>query len=280
MRKKDGFLSFVKGGIIGIANIIPGVSGGSLAVSLSIYEPLLDAIGNFFKNKRKNFYILLPIVLGVIAGVLAGSKLVAYALSNFYPQTILLFVGLIFGGTSLLMRKTHSHYNLSNLLVFGFFFALVIVINFALPEAKNVSFDDMALFDYVKLFFMGIIGATTMVIPGVSGSFVLMLLGYYEPILKVISSITNFALLKSNLLVLIPFGIGAVVGIVFIAKLITRLLKTHEIKTYFAIIGFVLSSIVVLLLQLVDVKFSFGTIITCIITFVWGYLLARCIERE
>lgn len=280
MRKKDGFLSIVKGGIIGIANIIPGVSGGSLAVSLSIYEPLLDAIGNFFKDKRKNFYVLLPIVLGAIAGILAGSKLVSYALDNFYPQTILLFVGLIFGGTSLLMRKTYSHYNLSNLLVFLFFFALVIVINFAIPEAKNVTFDDMAIFDYLKLFIMGAIGASTMVIPGISGSFVLMLLGYYEPILKVISSLTNFSLLKSNLLVLIPFGIGAIVGIIFISKLISKLLKTYEIKTYFAIIGFVLSSIVVLLLQLGDIKFSFGTIITCIIAFIWGYLLARCIERE
>jgi len=280
MRKKDGFLSLVKGGIIGIANIIPGVSGGSLAVSLSIYEPLLDAIGNFFKDKKKHIRVLTPILLGVIAGILAGSKLVSYALDHFYAQTILLFVGLIFGGVSLLLRKTKGHFRPINILIFLFFFALVIVINFVLPEAENVRFDQMVFFDYIKLFFMGVIGAATMVIPGVSGSFVLMLLGYYEPLLKVISSLTQLSLLKENLLVLIPFGIGAIVGLVFIAKLISRLLKTHEEQTYFGIIGFVLSSIVVLLLQLQNVSFSFGTVITCIITFIWGYLLARCIERE
>lgn len=119
-----------------------------------------------------------------------------------------------------------------------------------------------------------------MVVPGISGSFVMMILGYYESIINTIAELTNISLLGHNLLILIPFAIGAVLGIVLIAKAISHLLKKHETKTYFGIIGFVLSSIVVLILQIDHFTFDFKNIFLSIIMFLWGYLLARAIEKE
>ena len=119
-----------------------------------------------------------------------------------------------------------------------------------------------------------------MVIPGISGSFILMVLGYYDKIIYTVSTITNFSKLGSNLLILVPFGIGVIIGIVFMAKLITNLIKKYETKTYFAIMGFVLSSVVVLLLQLTDFKFTFINVATSLFALCWGYMLARAIDKE
>ena len=115
MGPKNSLLLFIKGFILGVANIIPGVSGGTLAVSLGLYEKILDVIGNFLKNIKKNIGFLIPIVLGIGIALITTSKVVSYALTNFKPQTIFLFVGLIYGGTSLLMIKTRGKENVSNI---------------------------------------------------------------------------------------------------------------------------------------------------------------------
>src|SRR5574344_1113400 len=98
MSVKDNLITFIKGFILGVANVIPGVSGGTLAVTLGLYETLLNSIGNFFKDIKTNFKLLLPIILGVIVALITTSKLVKYALLHFRAQTIFLFVGLIVGG--------------------------------------------------------------------------------------------------------------------------------------------------------------------------------------
>ena len=126
----------------------------------------------------------------------------------------------------------------------------------------------MGIIDYLLLLLMGFIASSAMVIPGISGSFILMVLGYYDKIIYTVSTITNFSKLGSNLLILVPFGIGVIIGIVFMAKLITNLIKKYETKTYFAIMGFVLSSVVVLLLQLTDFKFTFINVAQVYLLFV------------
>jgi len=280
MTLRERFLSFIKGAIIGIANIIPGVSGGTLAVSLGLYELLLDAIGNFFKDIKKNINILLPIFLGAAAGVLAAGKLVSFALSEYKAQTIIFFVGLIFGGISLITRKVKGKLSVANASIFLIIFIGVILFNFSSIGGKNVSLEEINLLKTLVLIPIGFLAGGTMVVPGISGSFVMMILGYYESIINTIAELTNISLLGHNLLILIPFAIGAVLGIVLIAKAISHLLKKHETKTYFGIIGFVLSSIVVLILQIDHFTFDFKNIFLSIIMFLWGYLLARAIEKE
>jgi len=280
MGPKDSLILFIKGFILGVANIIPGVSGGTLAVSLGLYEKILDVIGTFFKNFKKNMGLLIPIAIGIVVALITTSKVVSYALTNFKAQTIFLFVGLIYGGTSLLMRKTRGKENVTNIIIFAITFLVVIGLNFIKADSLTISFTNMGVVDYLLLILIGFIASSSMVIPGISGSFVLMIFGYYEKIINTVSNLTNFSEFGSNLLILVPFGIGVLIGVVFMAKLITTLIKKHEVKTYFAIMGFVLSSIVVLILQIDKFTFNFGNIFTCILAFLWGYLLARAIEKE
>ena len=278
--KKDYFLLFIKGAIMGIANVIPGVSGGTLAVSLNIYELLINTISNFFKDFKKSIKILFPLGFGILAGILATSKAVIYAIDKYQAQTIFLFVGLILGGLSILTRKIKKEVKPGNIAIFVIVFLLVIGINAVTPTISNVTFTNMHFINYLLLFGVGALASSAMVIPGISGSFILMLIGYYEPIFKIISDITNISHIGYNLSILVPFGLGALTGILLIAKLIDFLLKKNEIKTYYAIIGFVLSSIVILIMQIKPFTYNFVNIFTCILTFLWGYLLAKNIEKE
>ncbi len=280
MSVKDNLITFIKGFILGVANVIPGVSGGTLAVTLGLYETLLNSIGNFFKDIKTNFKLLLPIILGVIVALITTSKLVKYALLHFRAQTIFLFVGLIVGGVSLLVNKTKGKSNWKNITIFLITFIIVIGLNFLKVGDINTSFENMGVIDYLLLVLIGFIASASMVIPGISGSFILMLLGYYEKIIDTVSNLTNFNQLGSNLLILVPFGIGVLIGIIFMAKLISKLLKKYETPTYFAIMGFVVSSVVLLILQIESFTFSFANIATCVLAFLWGYFLSRAIDKE
>lgn len=277
---KIGLINFIKGFILGIANVIPGVSGGTMAVSMRLYELILSSIGNFFKDIKGNFIKLLPIILGILVAIVSTSKLVTYALTNYKAQTLCLFIGLIFGGVSLIMKKIKGKGSKINYLIFFIVFFFVISLNFLKTGLIEISFTNMGIIDYLLLLVMGFIASSAMVIPGISGSFILMVLGYYDKIIYTVSTITDFSKLGSNLLILVPFGIGVIIGIVFMAKLITNLIKKYETKTYFAIMGFVLSSIVVLLLQLTDFKFTFINVATSLFALCWGYMLARAIDKE
>lgn len=277
---KIGLINFIKGFILGIANVIPGVSGGTMAVSMRLYELILSSIGNFFKDIKGNFIKLLPIILGILVAIVSTSKLVTYALTNYKAQTLCLFIGLIFGGVSLIMRKIKGKGSKTNYLIFFVIFFFVISLNFLKTGLIEISFTNMGIIDYLLLLLMGFIASSAMVIPGISGSFILMVLGYYDKIIYTVSTITDFSKLGSNLLILVPFGIGVIIGIVFMAKLITNLIKKYETKTYFAIMGFVLSSVVVLLLQLTDFKFTFINVATSLFALCWGYMLARAIDKE
>lgn len=277
---KIGLINFIKGFILGIANVIPGVSGGTMAVSMGLYELILSSIGNFFKDIKGNFIKLLPIILGILVAIVSTSKLVTYALTNYKAQTLCLFIGLIFGGVSLIMRKIKGKGSKTNYLIFFVIFFFVISLNFLKTGLIEISFTNMGIIDYLLLLLIGFIASSAMVIPGISGSFILMVLGYYDKIIYTVSTITDFSKLGSNLLILVPFGIGVIIGIVFMAKLITNLIKKYETKTYFAILGFVLSSVVVLLLQLTDFKFTFINVATSLFALCWGYMLARAIDKE
>lgn len=280
MRPKDCLILFIKGFILGVANVIPGVSGGTLAVSLGLYERVLECVTTLFKKFKENLTFIMPIALGIVVAILSTSKLVTYALTNFKAQTIFLFVGLIFGGISLIMKKVKGQKSFFNICVLCIVFIFVLGLNFVKTDTFSISFTNMKIIDYVLLALVGFIASSAMVIPGISGSFVLMVFGYYEMIMATISHLTTFKNIGQDLIIITVFGIGVLLGILFMAKLITKLIEKNEVRTYFAIMGFVLSSIVVLLIEIGNFKFNFTNIATSILAFLWGYLLSRAIDKE
>ena len=280
MRPKDCLILFIKGFILGVANVIPGVSGGTLAVSLGLYERVLECVTTLFKKFKENLTFIMPIALGIGVAILSTSKLVTYALTNFKAQTIFLFVGLIFGGISLIMKKVKGQKSFFNICVLCIVFIFVLGLNFVKTDTFSISFTNMNIIDYVLLALVGFIASSAMVIPGISGSFVLIVFGYYEKIMATISHLTTFKNIGQDLIIITVFGIGVLLGILFMAKLITKLIEKNEVRTYFAIMGFVLSSIVVLLIEIGNFKFNFTNIATSILAFLWGYLLSRAIDKE
>ena len=195
---KENIFLVIKGFIMGIANVIPGVSGGTLALTLGIYEKLIKTISHFFKNLKENIKFLLPLALGMLLSIITMSNVIDYSFKNFPLPTTLFFMGLVVGGVPILYKRvkgTKESKKISSYVIAGLTFAFVIVL--ALSEQLfninlTANLSNMNFFEYILLFLVGIIAAATMVIPGVSGSLVLMLLGYYYPILELVTEITKF----------------------------------------------------------------------------------------
>lgn len=263
----------IKGIIIALANIIPGVSGGTLMITLGVYEQIIDIISHPFKNLKNNWKFILFIGIGAVAGVLGFSKLISYCLDKFPLATPLFFIGLIIGGIPLLFRKgkVKDNIKISNIIICLITFGIVLLFTF-LNSGNNVVTITTDIKGIVLLFLVGMVSASSMIIPGISGSFMLMLLGYYKPIIDTVSNLTKFNNLWDNLKILIPFGFGIVFGIVLVAKLIEYLLKKYEVKTYFGVIGFVLASIIAIIVPLFKVSFNVIELIVGIILLVLGSL--------
>lgn len=268
----------IKGFFIGLANIIPGVSGGTLALTLGIYEKLIGCISHFFKNLKENIKFILPIGIGAVIAILTSSHLISFCLDNYVLPTILFFIGAILGGLPMLIKKVSGHkITISNIIIFLITFGIIILLLFLNSETE-VSFQNMNIIDYLLLFVVGVVASATMVIPGVSGSAVLMTIGYYKPILNIVKNLTDFSSLESNLAILIPFGLGVLVGILLIAKLLEFLFKNFEVKTYYGVLGFIVASIIAIIYQNLVINanfvFSFGSLIIGIILFILGFVVA------
>ena len=274
----------IKGVVIALANIIPGVSGGTLMITLGVYEQIIDIISHPFKNLKNNWKFILFIGIGAVLGILGFSKLISYCLDKFPLATPIFFIGLILGGLPLLFRKGKVKENIkvSNIIIFLITFGIVLA--FAIIRNNGVGDTAVTLTTNFKgislLFLVGMVAASSMIIPGISGSLMLMLLGYYDPIIKVVSNLTKFDMLGENLKVLVPFGLGVIIGIVLVAKLIEYLLKKFEIKTYFGVIGFVLASIIAIIIPLFKVEFNVIELIVGLVLMIIGSFITFKISNN
>ena len=246
-------LDILRGAVIGVSNIIPGVSGGTMAVSMGIYDRVIYAVNNLFKQFKKNFRDLLPIIIGVVIGLFAFAALIGSLLgtkSDEIPMTRLptnfAFIGLILGGLPAIYKRVNmKNAKIPGVILFLVFLALVVVLPLLNPpEARTV---DHSIGTILLMIPLGAIASSTMVIPGISGSMILMLLGYYNPVINAMNDLRGGD--WSSLAILLPYAIGLLVGIVFIAKLMNFLLKKHAALTFSAIFGLVIGSPVALLMQ-------------------------------
>ena len=245
----------IKGMLVGVANIIPGVSGGTMMVSMGIYETILNAINTLFKDFKKSFVTLLPLGIGMVLGVGVFSFIIPFCLEQYPFPTSFCFIGLILGGVPSILKpameslkKEGKSISLAHIIIFLMFFALAIAMA-AMNETQTTSANfDLNLFFMIKLFIIGIIASATMVIPGVSGSLVLMILGVYTVIVDTISEFIKGVLsfdiptLLYSVGVLAPFGIGVVAGIFAVAKLIEWLFRKYPSYTYGGILGLIIAS--------------------------------------
>lgn len=279
--------NILKGAVIGIANIIPGVSGGTMAVAMGIYDTLIHALTHLFKEFKKSVMILVPILLGAAIGIVGLSFLIEKMFNWIPMQTNLLFIGLILGGLPAMIAKIKAEVDKSesirpgHIIVCILFFVIVVAgAAFGSVEGKSADLS-MSFLNIVKLFGVGVVASATMVIPGVSGSMMLMLMGYYNPIIETVNNFIRSLIafdmdgILAGFCVLCPAGIGVVLGIFLIAKIIEIVFEKFPLYAYWAIIGLIVASPFAIVLM-----GSFGSItvihiLTSVVTFAAGFVIAK-----
>ncbi|MBQ4633786.1 MAG: DUF368 domain-containing protein [Bacilli bacterium] len=222
--------------LIGIGKIIPGISGSVIAMTMGLYEPIINAISNFFKSPKENFLFLFKVFLGIFLAIIFGSKILYYFIENHYTVTLFAIVGFILGGIPELIKKTD--YTKKNIIYTIIPFLLVILSDsFFEATPKNSASNFMIIV-------LGFLEAATTIIPGVSGTALLINIGYYQFNLRMISSF--------NWNYLIFYLIGVLIGLILLVKIIAYLLRNHQNKFFLIINGLVLASLLSLILKMFE----------------------------
>lgn len=273
-------INFIKGFFIGIALVIPGLSGSIFAVVVGLYDKILMAINTFRKNLKKNIIFLLPILLGILAGIFGSTNAILWVCENYTQQSYFFFIGLVLGSLPLVLRKMKKvKFNPIYLILafLSFFIIMTITLSIgagneeaaksyiAIERIQNVS-------DLLIVFGAGVFSCSMMAIPGVSGSVMLMVVNQYGTVYNAVGKCVYVVkyILQGNwemamasaesVLIVIPYGIGAIVGFVLIAKILTYLLKKFEGLTYYAVLGLIIGAIFSLAYNgvLPDLDFTLG----------------------
>ncbi|MDU5153056.1 undecaprenyl phosphate translocase family protein, partial [Clostridium sp.] len=230
------FKEFIYGVIISISQIVPGISGGSIAMILGIYDKLIHAVNNIVKDFKNQYKILFRVGLGAIVGIILFSNIFKTLLEKYPIPLGYMFIGIILGGAPLMFKKATSKRSFSQrslvYLVIGFVTVLLMSGDYNGYSDAIVS---LTPFIFMWLFVGGVVIAIALILPGISGSFMLLILGLYN---TVITAITDF-----NIPILIPIALGGIVGTVLSARLIEMLLNKYPEQTYMIIFGFILGSV-------------------------------------
>lgn len=213
----------LKGFIVGIGKVIPGVSGSVLAIRLNIYEDIIYSINNIFSKKSMIF--LSKILIGVLGAIIFGSNLISYFLNNYYLLTMIIFTLLILTGIPSIIKEVDNY----------FISVISCIIYILLLHIPNINF-------IKNYFFIGFLESFTTIVPGISGTALFISLGLYDEVLDLYSNIYMFELNK-----LIPFCLGFIICTIIVVKFINHCLKNYKSKTYSVILGLLIGSIIVCL---------------------------------
>lgn len=257
---------FFTGILLGAGAILPGISSGVICVILGIYDKLINSITNIFKDFKTNFYYLLPFIIGGLIGVFLLGNILQTLLSIYPMQTQFCFIGLILGSIPSLIKEVNSNhtfkfkYLVFTLISFIIGFILVTIENkLSLITSNHVSTSYLIL--------SGLLMSIGVIVPGISNTLILMCLGVYPIYLSAIATL-NFS-------ILIPMGIGLIIGSIICIFIIKFLFNKFYMPTYYSIIGFTLGSILILYNPILFDLTSFISIILFFISFLFAHYLGK-----
>jgi len=281
-------VKIIKGIIIGIATLVPGVSGGTMAIILGLYDDIIHSISSFFSDIRKNTLFLLTVGIGGIIGLFGFSWIMKFLLSNFRFPMIYFFIGVIIGGILFLYKKTETpDRRMADWIYFAIGFIIIIVMKVYDGTIVNLA-NSTGVLQFVFLFFAGIIIAIALILPGISTSFMLLAIGLYDIFIDAVSNV------KLNYLV--PIGLGTVFGVLTTTRVLENSMNKKPRPTYLLILGFVVGSILQVFPGLpgglytllsvgatgftTEVLLGIAEVIGSIAALVLGYFLIRYMGRK
>lgn len=227
----------LKGIAIGVANAIPGVSGGTIAVITKIYDELLESITPNIKKLIKNMPFLLPVGIGMIIGILLAAKVLAFLFETYNVPTQLFFMGIILGSMPMIYQEATREKKLQPINIIPFLIGAGIMIGMFFIRTDNISSVDSSLTvgNAVLFVLSAFLASVAMIIPGISGALVMKILGAYDAAIMALNDV--------NIPVILLFAVGAIVGIFVAAKVISMLLKKFRKETYCIIAGLIIGSV-------------------------------------
>lgn len=262
-----------KGIVIGIGKIIPGVSGSMLAISMGIYQKLIDSISKFFNNPKDNFKFLSKVGIGICISMIFFSNIIFNCLNKYYLITVFFFIGLIIGSIDDIKENISKR---NNKIVFMSFIIVTILGLLNMDNEINISNN---IINFIYFMFAGFIDAVTMVIPGISGTAALMMIGVYNDVIGAFSRILNFYYFIDNIKILLPFGIGLIIGVLITVKIVDYLFKKYKSKTYSSILGFSISTILLMGIRCINTDYTLSNLILGFIMLMLGMFIIKKINH-
>ena len=262
----DFIKNIIKGIMIGTGAIIPGVSSGVICVILGIFEDLLNSVLNLFKNFKENIRLLLPISIGIFAGMILFGKILNYLFYAYPIQISFTFIGLVMGSIPSLIKEIEKKEKVKQKNIWFLIIAMLIGIGMVLVE-QHMATSYPTSFSFFYLIFAGMCMSVGVIVPGVSSTVILMLLGVYSAYLSSVAEV--------YLPILIPIGIGLIIGSLICMKIIKFLLDKYYVQTFYSIIGFSIGSVFVLY---PGISADFNGIIS-ILCFLLGWAISSMLEK-
>lgn len=245
---KEKALDLVKGLAIGVSFIIPGVSGGTMAVILGIYDKIINAINNLAKKFVESVKILLPIALGAALAILICWYPFKLAFEHIMLVMVSLFAGFIVGGMPGIIDEVR---NVKIKPIYIVVASIAIILSVALGILSvlmelNIQslYDSRPWWLYIIIILVGIIASFALVMPGISGSMILMVLGFYTPTLNLIDNFLSWTNIGPSLSILACLALGVVLGVILASKVMAFLLSKFRVGTFYAIIGIIIGSLI------------------------------------
>ena len=266
---------FIKGFIIGIGKIIPGVSGALLAINFKVYEKAIEAVVNFFDDWKKNLLFITKLGSGIILSIVLCSNGIIYLLNNYRFITMMFFVGLICGGTY--NYATGIKCNYSDVLFMILFIVMLFIISYGnIFNSYEITHGFM---DNVVFFIGGVIEVMSSIIPGISGTAIHLILGIYDSILMMISKIFDFQYVIMNINLYISYGIGMMVSFIICMIGINYLLKRYPVIFSKIILGLCIYSILMLVIFTFSLKITILNFVLGIMLLIVGLLIGCLLDK-
>lgn len=273
--------NIIAGMAIGVANIIPGVSGGTIMVILGLFDKIIESVSRVTKlnnpQRKKDILFLVQISVGAAIGLITFANVIDWLFNHYPIHTMFWFIGLIALSIPSLIKKELKEHNVSFICV-SIGVLVVFLMTYFNPGERAYQievFPELTPFLLVKLLLISIFAGGTMLLPGVSGSMFLLIVGEYYLIKSYIANVLTF-----DWIVLIPLfsiGIGVILGVTLSAKLVQYCLREHRRNTVSVLLGLIIASALVLIPY--NIQYDTMLIITSALAFIFGAIVILSVEK-